>query len=54
MGSRAGHRLGNRVNRDYLVNASYAKSATSVQGRKSFLAVGALSKYSARYNMDFC
>ena len=49
-----GTAFGDRVNRDYLVNASYAKSATSVQERKSFLALVALfRKYSARYNMDF-
>jgi len=49
-----GTAFGDRVNRDYLVNATYAKSATSVQGRKAFLAVVALfRKYSARYNMDF-
>ena len=49
-----GTAFGNRVNRDYLVNATYAKSATSAEGRKSFLAVVALfRKYSARYNMDF-
>ena len=46
--------FGNRVNRDYLVNATYAKSATSVQERKKFLALVALfRKYSERYNMDF-
>jgi membrane-bound lytic murein transglycosylase MltF len=49
-----GTAFGNQVNRNYLVNASYAKSATSVRERKSFLAVVALfRKYSARYNMDF-
>ena len=49
-----GTAFGNRVNRDYLVNASYAKSATSLRDRKSFLAVVALfRKYSARYKMDF-
>jgi len=49
-----GTAFGNRVNRDYLVNATYAKSATSVRERKSFLAVVALfRKYSDRYKMDF-
>src|SRR6185503_8108769 len=49
-----GTAFGDRVNRDYLVNARYAKSATSARERKSFLAVVALfRKYSARYNMDF-
>ena len=49
-----GTAFGNRVNRDYLVNATYAKSATSVQGRKAFLAVVALfRKYSDRYKVDF-
>ncbi len=49
-----GTAFGNRVNRDYLVNASYAKSATSVRERKSFLAVVALfRKYSDRYKIDF-
>jgi len=49
-----GTAFGDRVNRDYLVNASYAKSATSVQGRKAFLSVVRLfRKYSDRYNIDF-
>ena len=49
-----GTTFGDRVNRDYLVNASYAKSATSVRERKSFLAVVALfRKYSDRYKVDF-
>jgi membrane-bound lytic murein transglycosylase MltF len=49
-----GTAFGDRVNRDYLVNASYAKSATSARERKAFLAVVALfRKYSDRYNMDF-
>ena len=49
-----GTAFGDRVNRDYLVNAAYAKSATSEAGRKSFLAVVALfRKYSERYNVDF-
>ncbi len=49
-----GTAFGDRVNRDYLVNAKYAKSATSVAGRKAFLAVVALfRKYSNRYNVDF-
>jgi membrane-bound lytic murein transglycosylase MltF len=37
-----GTAFGDRVNRDYLVNARYAKSATSARERKSFLAVVAL------------
>ncbi|HXO85372.1 MAG TPA: transporter substrate-binding domain-containing protein [Gemmatimonadales bacterium] len=49
-----GTAFGNRVNRDYLVNATYAKSATSVQERKSFMAVVALfRKYGTRYKIDF-
>jgi membrane-bound lytic murein transglycosylase MltF len=49
-----GTAFGNRVNRDYLVNATYAKSATSAQERKSFLAVvGLFRKYSDRYKVDF-
>ena len=46
--------FGDRVERQYLVNATYAKRATSEQGRKSFLAVVDLfRKYSDRYNVDF-
>ncbi len=49
-----GTAFGNRVNRDYLVNAKYAKSATSATERKAFLAVVALfRKYSDRYKVDF-
>src|SRR5688572_30049798 len=49
-----GTAFGNRVNRDYLVNATYAKSATSVQERKKFVALVALfRKYSTRYKIDF-
>lgn len=49
-----GTAFGDRVNRDYLVNATYAKSATSATERKAFLRVVALfRKYSDRYNMDF-
>ena len=46
--------FGDRVNRDYLVNASYAKGATSARQRKAFQAVVDLfRKYSDRYQMDF-
>jgi membrane-bound lytic murein transglycosylase MltF len=49
-----GSAFGNQTERKYLVNATYAKSATSVQGRKTFLAVVELfRKYSDRYKMDF-
>jgi membrane-bound lytic murein transglycosylase MltF len=49
-----GTAFGNRIERQYLVNAKYAKSATSVQERKQFLRLVALfRKYSDRYNMDF-
>ena len=49
-----GTAFGNRIERQYLVNATYAKSATSVQERKSFLrVVGLFRKYSDRYKMDF-
>jgi hypothetical protein len=44
-----GTAFGNRVERQYLVNATYAKSATSGKGRKTFLAVVDLfRKYSDR------
>ena len=46
--------FGDRIERQYLVNATYAKSATSVQERKAFQRVVALfRKYSDRYQMDF-
>ena len=49
-----GTAFGDRVERQYLVNATYAKSATSEQGRKKFLAVVELfRKYSDRYKVDF-
>ncbi len=49
-----GSAFGNQVNRAYLVNATYAKSATSATERKAFLSVVALfRKYSDRYKMDF-
>ncbi len=49
-----GTAFGNRVERQYLVNATYAKSATSEQGRKTFLAVVDLfRKYSDQYKVDF-
>ena len=49
-----GTAFGNRMEREYLANARYVKSATSAQERKSFLAVVRLfQKYSARYKVDF-
>jgi membrane-bound lytic murein transglycosylase MltF len=49
-----GSAFGNQVERQYLVNASYAKRATDKAGRQRFLAVVALfRKYSDRYNVDF-
>jgi membrane-bound lytic murein transglycosylase MltF len=46
--------FGDRVERQYLINASYANSATSEQGRKTFLAVVDLfRKYSDQYKVDF-
>ena len=46
--------FGNRIERQYLVNATYAKSAASAQERKRFLALVALfRKYSERYKMDY-
>jgi membrane-bound lytic murein transglycosylase MltF len=49
-----GTAFGNRIERAYLVNAGYVKSATSAQERKSFLRLVALfRKYSGRYKMDF-
>jgi len=46
--------FGNQVERQYLVNATYAKSATSAEGRKNFDAVVALfRKYSDQYKVDF-
>jgi len=46
--------FGDRVERQYLENATYAKRATSEQGRKAFLAVVDLfRKYSDKYNVDF-
>jgi membrane-bound lytic murein transglycosylase MltF len=46
--------FGDRIERQYLVNATYAKSATSAQERKAFLRLVALfRKYSDRYKMDF-
>ena len=49
-----GTAFGNRIERDYLVNASYVKSAASAQERRKFLAVVALfRKYSDRYRMDY-
>jgi len=49
-----GSAFGNQTERKYLVNATYAKSATSEKGRKTFLAVVELfRKYSDRYKVDF-
>ena len=49
-----GTAFGDRVERQYLVNASYVKSAVSAQERRKFLALVALfRKYSDRYKMDF-
>jgi membrane-bound lytic murein transglycosylase MltF len=49
-----GSAFGNQTERKYLVNATYAKSATSETGRKTFLAVVDLfRKYSDRYKVDF-
>jgi membrane-bound lytic murein transglycosylase MltF len=49
-----GTAFGDRMQRAYLANARYVKSATSAQERKSFLALVALfRKYSARYKVDF-
>ena len=46
--------FGDRTERQYLSNATYAKRATSEEGRKSFLAVVDLfRKYSDRYKVDF-
>jgi len=46
--------FGDRVERQYLVNATYAKRATSEEGRKTFLAVVNLfRKYSDQYKVDF-
>jgi membrane-bound lytic murein transglycosylase MltF len=49
-----GTAFGNQVERQYLVNATYAKSATSEEGRKTFLAVVDLfRKYGDQYKVDF-
>jgi len=49
-----GSAFGNQIERRYLVNAKYVKSATSVQERNKFLRLVALfRKYSDRYDMDF-
>ena len=49
-----GTAFGNLIELDYLVNASYVKSAASAQDRKKFLALVALfRKYSDRYKMDY-
>ncbi len=49
-----GSAFGNQVQRKYLVDATYAQSATSAKGRKTFLAVVELfRKYSDKYNVDY-
>ena len=49
-----GTAFGNQVERRYLVNTTYAKSATSEAGRKKFQAVVDLfRKYSDQYKIDF-
>jgi membrane-bound lytic murein transglycosylase MltF len=49
-----GTAFGNQVERQYLLNATYAKSATSEEGRKTFLAVVDLfRKYGDQYKVDF-
>jgi len=49
-----GSSFGNQIQRRYLVNATYAKNATSEEGRKTFLAVVDLfRKYSDQYKVDF-
>lgn len=49
-----GSAFGNQVERQYLVNATYAQRATSAEGRRTFLAVVDLfRKYSDRYQVDF-
>jgi membrane-bound lytic murein transglycosylase MltF len=49
-----GSAFGNQVERQYLVNATYANRATARAGRQRFLAVVALfRKYSDRYKVDF-
>ena len=49
-----GTAFGNLVERKYLVNTTYAKSATSEEERKKFLALVELfRKYSDQYELDF-
>jgi len=49
-----GSAFGNQIERQYLVNATYATRATSAEGRRTFLAVADLfRKYSDRYQVDF-
>jgi membrane-bound lytic murein transglycosylase MltF len=49
-----GSAFGNQIERKYLVNTSYAKSATSEEGRRQFQAVVDLfRKYSDQYKVDF-
>jgi membrane-bound lytic murein transglycosylase MltF len=49
-----GTAFGNQIERKYLVNTSYAKNATSEEGRKQFQTVVDLfRKYSDQYQVDF-
>jgi len=49
-----GSAFGNQIQRRYLVDATYAKSATSEEGRRTFRSVVELfRKYGDRYNVDF-
>jgi len=49
-----GTSFGNQIERKYLVNTNYAKSATSEEDRKKFLALIELfRKYSDEYQVDF-
>ncbi|HEY7027662.1 MAG TPA: transporter substrate-binding domain-containing protein [Gemmatimonadales bacterium] len=49
-----GSAFGDQLQRKYLVDATYVQSATSANGRKTFLAVVDLfRKYSEKYNVDY-
>jgi membrane-bound lytic murein transglycosylase MltF len=49
-----GTAFGNQIERKYLVNTSYAKSATSEEERRKFLAlIQFFRKYSDQYSVDF-
>jgi len=49
-----GSAFGNQIERKYLVSTRYAKSATSEEERKKFLAlINFFRKYSDQYSMDF-